>query len=94
MRFTTRRPVIEAVQCSAIRAAEDTDDWALVPEWARHLRVDPICGAIHLQTAQGNVLVHPEDWIIRDIQDGQLRSCGPRVFDATFDAVPMPGCTP
>lgn len=86
MKFRKKPVVIEAVLCNDVIDAEAADDWTSVPEWARHLRADPICGAIHIATLEGDMMAHERDWIIRGVA-GEIYPCKPRIFAATYERV-------
>ena len=63
-----------------------------VPDWiwdafkARTLRADQGADPLIIHTLEGDMVVSPDDFIIKGIQ-GELYPCKPDIFEATYELV-------
>ena len=79
-KFRKRLVVIEAFQMTKEHRASNVD-W---PEWL-HEAWNPDDESLFIHTLEGDVRVTENDWIIRGVQ-GELYSCKPDIFAATYDS--------
>lgn len=83
MKFRKKPVVIEAVLSTGFpesnRAIIDWTRGSKTPAFMEHQK-------LYIQTLEGNMLVHPDDWVIKGVQ-GEFYPCKPDIFHATYDKV-------
>ena len=84
-KFRKKTVVIEALQYTGASSSEDD-----IEVFAGRMFATASCDGVVclvIPALEGYHLARPGDWIIRGIK-GELYSCKPDIFDATYEPVP------
>lgn len=85
MKYRKKPVIIDAIQWNGIRL-----DFKDMPDWFAFAfsekRINQNNETLAITTLEGVMLARPNDWIIQGIE-GEIYSCKPNIFEATYKKV-------